>query len=624
MSLTISYNIGETFYLRGMECEIISQTDIDKVLVRVRSDGDIVSAHIRELKKRKQKGEKTTRPIESFTDAQWKIAKFRYEVIRPVLETPTKKHKIIAEQAAKFDVATRTIIRWIDRHQSTGTLSSLVPNNSNKRGGKLSKSVEKIITEAIKSKYLTKQRGTQKAVIKEVARLCKKANQKKPADNTIRERIKALDLREVSKKRDGKKASREKYDLVKGQFPDADFPLATVQIDHTQLDLELVDDEDRLPISRPWLTLAIDSFSRMITGMYLSLDHPSAFSVGMCIRNSVLEKDVMISKLGIEGEWPVWGKMRKLHFDNGKDFKSATIIKACEEHKIDIDYRPVNTPNYGAHIERMMGTINTSVHSLPGTTFSNILKKGINNPREGAAITLDEARRILLLFIVGDYHQRLHSSLGQSPLSKWREGINGTDKRAGRGIISTIEDPERFALDFLPLAERSIQRTGITWDRINYSSEILQRWVGVKKGGQNVKFTVRRDPHDISRIYFLDPELEEYFEIPYRDTGYPSISVWELRAIIKRLRDKGQSEIDEELIFRTYDSIEHEVSTAKKKTTAVRRAQQRKKDNAVRLETEPKQRPRLIVNNTDEAENLDSDDEQSPNVVLVPRWREID
>lgn len=627
MSSIISYNIGEMFYLQGKECEIVSQLDVDKVLVRIRKDGDVVSAHVSELKKQKQKNTKITRPAESYSEAQWDIAKSRYEAIRPILETPIKKQKIVAKQAAKHDVSTRTILRWIDAFQNTGTLSSLVPNNSNKRGGKLSKKVEGIIREAINTKYLTTQRNTQKAVIKEVTRLCRKSRVKSPADNTIRSRIKALGLSEVSKKRHGKKITREKYDLVKGHFPDADFPLATVQIDHTKLDLELVDDEERLPISRPWLTLAIDCFSRMITGMYLSLDPPSAFSVGMCIQNSVLDKDEMLDRCGIEGEWPVWGKMRKLHFDNGKDFRSETVIRACEEHRIDIDYRPVNTPNYGAHIERMIGTINTSVHSLPSTTFSNILRKGNNNPRKDATITLDEARRILLRFIVGDYHQRPHSSLGRSPLSIWREGINGSEKRVGRGIISKIEDSERFSLDFLPLAERTVQRTGITWDKINYSSEILQRWVGAKKGGQNVKFTVRRDPHDISRIYFLDPELKEYFEIPYRDTAYPSISIWELRAITKRLRELGQSEVDEELIFRTYDNIEHEISTAKKKTTAVRRAKQSKKDNADRLGPKTKSRPHLVIDNADDTENLHLDDDaegHTSDIVLIPRWREID
>jgi putative transposase len=34
--------------------------------------------------------------------------------------------------------------------------------------------------------------------------------------------------------------------------------LDIVQIDHTKLDIIVVDREQRLPIGRPWITLAID------------------------------------------------------------------------------------------------------------------------------------------------------------------------------------------------------------------------------------------------------------------------------------------------------------------------------------------------------------------------------
>ena len=36
------------------------------------------------------------------------------------------------------------------------------------------------------------------------------------------------------------------------------------------------------------------------------------------------------------------------------------------------------------------------------------------------------------------------------------------------------------------------------------------------------QFIVRRDPRDISMIYFYDPELQEYFAIPYRNTASPA------------------------------------------------------------------------------------------------------
>jgi hypothetical protein len=59
-------------------------------------------------------------------------------------------------------------------------------------------------------------------------------------------------------KRKGKKAAAEKYEPIKGHFPGADFPLTVAQIDHTPMDVIVVDEEHRQPIQRPSLTVVID------------------------------------------------------------------------------------------------------------------------------------------------------------------------------------------------------------------------------------------------------------------------------------------------------------------------------------------------------------------------------
>ncbi|RCY11562.1 transposase [Escherichia coli] len=41
-------------------------------------------------------------------------------------------------------------------------------------------------------------------------------------------------------------------------------------------DLIVVDDRDRQPIGRPYLTLAIDVFTRCVLGMVVTLEAPSA------------------------------------------------------------------------------------------------------------------------------------------------------------------------------------------------------------------------------------------------------------------------------------------------------------------------------------------------------------
>jgi putative transposase len=63
----------------------------------------------------------------------------------------------------------------------------------------------------------------------------------------------------------------------------AERPNEVWQIDHTIVDLIVVDEETRLPIGRPYLTIAVDIYTRMVAGFHLSLDAPSSASVGLCL-----------------------------------------------------------------------------------------------------------------------------------------------------------------------------------------------------------------------------------------------------------------------------------------------------------------------------------------------------
>ena len=61
------------------------------------------------------------------------------------------------------------------------------------------------------------------------------------------------------------------------------------QIDHTIVDLVVVDEETWLPIGRPFLTIAIDVCTRMVAVFHLSLDAPSSASVGLCLLYAVYD-----------------------------------------------------------------------------------------------------------------------------------------------------------------------------------------------------------------------------------------------------------------------------------------------------------------------------------------------
>ena len=46
-----------------------------------------------------------------------------------------------------------------------------------------------------------------------------------------------------------------------------------------------------------------------------------------------------------------------MHTDNGADFTAAALHRGCDEHGIGLILRPIATPHYGGHIERLIGTL---------------------------------------------------------------------------------------------------------------------------------------------------------------------------------------------------------------------------------------------------------------------------
>ncbi|MFO5782777.1 hypothetical protein ACLBR7_28625, partial [Klebsiella pneumoniae] len=140
---------------------------------------------------------------------------------------------------------------------------------------RISAEQEKVITAVINEYFLTDQRVTVKKAIDEVGRRCAELKIKVPNGSTVRARIRGLPDRVLTKGRGMKELADNRHTPRPGSNG-ADYPLQVVQIDHTPVNIMLVDDVHRRSIGRPWVTLAIDVYSRMVTGYYLSLDAPSA------------------------------------------------------------------------------------------------------------------------------------------------------------------------------------------------------------------------------------------------------------------------------------------------------------------------------------------------------------
>lgn len=517
-----------------------------------------------------------SKDLAQFSDDEWAKAQMRFQAIKPLLENPFRSRADAEAIATQHGVHASTLYKWLKTYQDAGHVSALVSTKRGRRSGVklLNDEQEKLVNTVIEDEYLTGQRNKPQHIVEEVERRARLAKIPAPHPNTIRNRIKALSIRDAMKSRGHKEIARNLYEPIRGAFPGADFPLSVVQIDHTPADIILVDEVHRKPIGRPWLTLAIDTWSRMVVGLYITFEKPSSTSVGMCVSHAICPKREYLARLGVAGDWPVWGVMDVIHVDNAKEFRGAVLERGCDEYSIDLQWRPPARPHYGGHIERLMGTMANQIRKWPGATFSNTAERKGYDSEAQAALTLSEFERLVVDFIVNVYQQRKHAELGMPPRRKWELGILGDTHTRGKGIPPVPADPVKLQLDFMPFFERSVQQYGIQIDLINYYDPVLNPYINSTDADderKRQKYVIRRDPRDISKIYFWDVQSQAYVTIPYRNIGRPAMSAWELKELQRQLREEGAKSVDENTIFEALGRMRTLVESAVQKTKAARR-----------------------------------------------------
>lgn len=512
----------------------------------------------------------------------WDEAERRAEHVKRILQMPRPTRADVEAEAKLLGVSAATLYRYINTFVAAGKVSSLIPNSSNGGRGRtrIGEESEAVIEAVINEEYLSTQKLDPQKVIREYQRRCFNAGIEPAHDNTLRNRIDEITQKDKVKSRQGRNALRGLLPLP-GKFPEGSYPFQVVQIDHTPVDLQFVDDVTREPIGRLWLTVMIEVYSRMILGFYLSPDAPSVNSIGLCMAHAVLPKEKELLRLEVQNEWNCWGLMNKMHADNGSDFRSAAFQRACREYGIDVEWRPVGRPHFGAHIERLLGTFMREVHGLRGTTFSNIREKGDNKPEKEAVFTYTEFEKWLTIYITGVYHKKRHDGIGMAPEVKFERGLYiGDDEFGPTGPPAKIMDERKFRIDFMPTIERTVQPFGVEIDYVQYYDSVLNPYIGAKNPvipKYARKFVFKRNPRETKKIYFYHPELKQYFDIPYRNLANPPATVWELKAARQKLKNDGVKVESEEQIFEALNQMKEVESAAIKETKTTRRNAQKQR-----------------------------------------------
>lgn len=500
----------------------------------------------------------------------WEETVRQAEVIRRLAGRVTVGLAAADAAAAELGISRRQVYALVTRWRAgEGVVSDLLPGSSSggRGGARLDCEVEVIVREVLQKRYLTRQRRSVAAIVREITRACRVQGLPAPSRGTVLRRIAQLDPVRSVTAREGRDAARV-LRSAGGTPPEITGLLEQVQIDHTPADVIVVDERHRLPIGRPYVTAAIDVASRCVVGLVVTLNAPSATSAGLCLAHMVVDKRAWLERLEVDAVWPMSGKPREIYLDNASEFHSEALRRGCEQHGIELGYRPPGQPHFGGIIERLIGTMMTLVHDeLPGTTFSGTVQRGSYDSDGRAVLTVAELQRWMAL-AVAVYHGEVHDTLGRTPAGMWAQLL------AEQGPPVTVTRETAFLVDFLPVIRRTLSRTGFVVDHVQYYSDALKPWIAIRE--RLGRFVLRRDPRDISRIWVLDPEGENYLEVGYRTVSRPAISVWEQQAAVARLRELGRSEVDENALFAMVEQMRAITDTATAATRKARREQLRR------------------------------------------------
>lgn len=277
--------------------------------------------------------------------------------------------------------------------------------------------------------------------------------------------------------------------------------------------------------------------------------------------------------------------------DHGSIFVSAHFRALCDDLGIDLLLSRGRRPSDNAHGERIHLTYDAFWQQLPGYKSNNVAGRGRKVDQE-PLYTAAELEVLLRRWIALDYHQT------------WHEGITVPDAPGARlspiecfdvllEASGRIDIPVHGPHAFLPIRWGTVSHSGVEFDNLVYDSKRLDDFRHVRNGQYRAKDRAMPffyDPHDVSRVWWMDPDTEVVHEIPWRGSDRLQAPMTDavLTAVRKRIARRGgnlalNKRTTEDLILSELTQLVTEPPTAESRallSAAARRVEASQRDHA--------------------------------------------
>lgn len=342
-----------------------------------------------------------------------------------------------------------------------------------------------------------------------------------------------------------KRLGERKYELKYRQLPSNTLkqvlgPGSRYEIDSTIGDVYLVSRIDRSKVlGRPTVYLVIDVFSRLITGMHITLKNPSWECAASAIYNCSEDKVLFCEKYGIKitnDEWPAQGLPSIILADRG-ELIGPIGEPIISKLNIALENTPTGRGDRKPIVEQTFHRINTRIKALlPGAVKKNYRERGDRDYRFDARLDIYEYTQLVLVAIkninkslLDEYKltsEMIADGIRAIPIELWKWGmVNRTGK-----LRKINNDILKFHL--MKKGTASVTERGIKYKKMIYTTKLAEEngWFELAriKGYKNIPIVF--DDNDMTYIYIYDEIANKYIECKLRDEYgiCPNLTLFEI------------------------------------------------------------------------------------------------
>ena len=439
---------------------------------------------------------------------------------------------------------------WIRTYKRNGSMAySVVDKRGIKKARRrISTKVNDVLDEMIQKHYL-KLRGesiqtTHRFLEREIRAISMNEGQDLicPSLSTVHRRVNELPKMLVDQHRYGSAYAKNKwrYSMHGDQSTRI---MERVEVDHTMLDIWVLDPITGLPLGRPWVTILIDRYSGYILGLHVSFYGPSASTIASALRMSIEPKDLLCQAIpGLQNSWTVYGVAELYVMDNGKEMHSHRFRRIGWELQTDFIYNPVRQPWLKSSIERTMMEV-CRILPAQGRVHTPIKNSLAPDPKKTATVLFDDLCEGLLIWAVDVYPLRINRSTLTRPIDLWNEGLQSTPP------VALPHSTENLDITMGISMERVVSGDGMTYQYMGYNSLELRDYC--RGNNRTFRTEVRVIPDDISYAFIHLPKEKRWIKAELVRPTYEfanNISLLQHQLIRKEAGEKlTQKNAEEEL-----------------------------------------------------------------------------